>query len=613
VRLTVLRAGRTDLAVSVAAAPNPVALSAPATWTVTIANLAPTVEVPSFTLTATFNGEVPFRFDAPATPGCTAAPSGNETTISCTLGPLAGGATTTVPLTGNGGFAGDVFANVTVAVNGPVPIDETAANDHATASLSVAQRVAATPAQEIPNLAARAAAAGDLNADGYDDLAIATGSSQGTIVLLTGVDPANPDKRALATTPIALGGEATGNAVAIADLDRDNDLDIVVAAGAGAPNRVFLNNAGTVIASTVANAPQGSRAVAIGDVNGDSFPDLVFAGPQGVTLLLNTGSGGVFGGPASIATGDAQDVLLADLFGDPLPELVIANTAGDAGVYRNPGGQFALEKTIGTGAAAAVRTADFNGDGRYDLVFGRNVAAAGEPVPTNLVWLNTSTASGDFFLSDRLGAAATTSVAVADFDLDGDADVLAVNRDSQQIYANAGAGSGTFALQPEQLQRTAAIMAVTGKFSVDDRVDAAIVANGGVAVFYNDGAGNLGQGDVTGPTIALVGQPSITLTVGDPYMDAGATATDALDGDVTSRIKVTNTVDPAVVGNYAVTYNATDKSGNAATPVVRNVSVQTRAAEGGGGGAADLVSLGALVAAWLARRRLSGRRASRGA
>jgi hypothetical protein len=156
-------------------------------------------------------------------------------------------------------------------------------------------------------------------------------------------------------------------------------------------------------------------------------------------------------------------------------------------------------------------------------------------------------------------------------------------------------------------------MAVTGKFSVDDRVDAAVVANGGVAVFYNDGAGNLGPGDVTPPTIALLGAPSVTLMVGDAYSDAGATASDALDGDVTARITVTNTVDPAVVGTYAVTYNATDTSGNAAAPVVRNVSVQTRQAEGGGGGAADLASLGALLAAWLLRRRLSGRRASRGA
>jgi hypothetical protein len=496
-----------------------------------------------------------------------------------------------------------------VAVAGAVPVDENTANDRATASLSIAQRVAAAPAQEIGDLAARAAAAGDLNGDGYDDLAIATGSSQGTIVLLTAPDPANPNKRALLTAPVVLGGEATGNAVALADLDRDGDLDIVVAAGAGAPNREFLSGGGSFTAATVANAAQGSRAVAVADVNGDSFLDLVFAGPQGVALVLNTGSGGVFGAPIAVAPGDAQDVVLADLFGDALPELVVAYAGGDAAIYRNTGGQLKLEKSLPTGASVAVRAADFNGDGRNDLVFARNVATAGEQFPTNLVWLNTSATAGDFFLSDELGAAATAGVAIADFDLDGDADILVVNRDGQQIYSNAGAGSGTFALQPQQLQRTAAVMAVTGKFSVDDRVDAAIVANGGVAVFYNDGAGNLGQGDTAGPTITLLGQPSVTLTVGDTYTDAGATASDAQDGDVTARITVANAVDAAVVGDYAVTYNATDKSGNSGAPVVRNVHVQTRQAEGGGGGAAGFESLGALLALWLLR--IAGARRSR--
>jgi hypothetical protein len=45
-----------------------------------------------------------------------------------------------------------------------------------------------------------------------------------------------------------------------------------------------------------------------------------------------------------------------------------------------------------------------------------------------------------------------------------------------------------------------------------------------------------------------------------------------------------NPVDSAVIGTYTVTYRATDRSGNQATPVTRTVTVQAQQASGGGGG-----------------------------
>jgi hypothetical protein len=503
-------------------------------------------------------------------------------------------------LTGSGGFPGDVLANAVVAIAGGAPIDETPANDRATASLSIAQSVSATPAQVISGLGARAAAAGDLNGDGFDDLAIATGSPQGTIVLLNVVDPANPGKRLLSTTPLALGGEALGTDAALADVDRDGDLDIVVAAAAGAPNRIFRND-GSAFAPTALGAPsEDSRAVAIGDLNGDSFPDLVFANGVANAVYINQGAGTTFARTA-FGSGDGRGAVVVDLFGDALPEVVIANGNGDAAIYRNTGGTLQLELTLATGGTTSVAAADLNHDGRADLVFSR--AGAATP-PTNLVYLNTSGARGEFFLADQFGAAVTADVLLADLDLDGDADVFAVNGNGDQIYTNVGDASGRFALHPQQLSNAGARMAAAGNFSVDKRVDVAVIAAGGVAVFFNDGAGNLGQGDTSGPTIRLVGAPSVTLTVGAAYVDAGATATDAADGDVTSRLTTKNPVDTAVIGTYTVTYDATDLSGNSATPATRSVSVQAKAnSEGGGGGAIGVELLVLLLAANIARRR----------
>jgi hypothetical protein len=94
------------------------------------------------------------------------------------------------------------------------------------------------------------------------------------------------------------------------------------------------------------------------------------------------------------------------------------------------------------------------------------------------------------------------------------------------------------------------------------------------------------------------------LLVGDAYVDAGATATDAADGDVTSRITTKNPVDTAVIGTYTVTYDATDLSGNSAPPATRSVSVQAKEnSEGGGGGALGVELIILLLAVNIAARR----------
>ena len=87
--------------------------------------------------------------------------------------------------------------------------------------------------------------------------------------------------------------------------------------------------------------------------------------------------------------------------------------------------------------------------------------------------------------------------------------------------------------------------------------------------------------DTTPPTLTLRGAPSVTLTVDSPYADAGATAMDSTDGDLTSRIVVVNPVNTALVATFTITYSVSDLSGNAATPVTRTVTVAPQA-EGGG-------------------------------
>jgi hypothetical protein len=218
------------------------------------------------------------------------------------------------------------------------------------------------------------------------------------------------------------------------------------------------------------------------------------------------------------------------------------------------------------------------------VIFGRQ-AATPPAAPSNPLFVNTSSSGSISFAgpAPSLGASPTLEVVAADISLDGTADIVSLNATgTHQIFV--GASNSTFTLHPQQFVSPAPTGSAVGDFNGDDRPDLALTGPGGIQVFLNDGLGNLGPGDVTPPTIQLSGEPSVTLTVGASYTDAGATATDTIDGDVTSRIVADNPVDSAVIGTYTVTYRATDRSGNQATPVTRTVTVQAQQASGGGGG-----------------------------
>jgi len=59
-------------------------------------------------------------------------------------------------------------------------------------------------------------------------------------------------------------------------------------------------------------------------------------------------------------------------------------------------------------------------------------------------------------------------------------------------------------------------------------------------------------------------------------VDAGATAADNVDGDVTANIVAVSNVNTTMAGSYTVTYNVSDAAGNAATTVTRAVYVNIK-------------------------------------
>ena len=77
--------------------------------------------------------------------------------------------------------------------------------------------------------------------------------------------------------------------------------------------------------------------------------------------------------------------------------------------------------------------------------------------------------------------------------------------------------------------------------------------------------------DVTPPVITLNGEANVSLFVGIDYTELGATAQDAVEGNVS--VAISGNVGTSVVGKYTITYTATDSAGNSAT-LSRIIDVQ---------------------------------------
>ena len=83
--------------------------------------------------------------------------------------------------------------------------------------------------------------------------------------------------------------------------------------------------------------------------------------------------------------------------------------------------------------------------------------------------------------------------------------------------------------------------------------------------------------DIRFPVISLIGSSSISIERGTTYSDAGATASDNIDGDITSSITTSGLVDTSTPGTYTITYSVSDAAGNS-TSLSRTVIVNESAA-----------------------------------
>lgn len=213
----------------------------------------------------------------------------------------------------------------------------------------------------------------DLNEDGKPDIITAGNQQQGFSVLLG--DGPGTFKPGL---PIKFSAGAGRYNFAFGDLDGDKHLDIVVTntgddSDPDHTNAVILygDGKGAFRSSSPNPVPGGVHYTAIGDMNGDQRPDIVFTHKNNVvSVLLNQGGGNFKPGSTQTLSEDGFAIAVVDVNGDRLNDLLVASVDSLSVVLNTKSGLVPSQgATLRAGPGAYhFAVGDVNRDGKSDVV-----------------------------------------------------------------------------------------------------------------------------------------------------------------------------------------------------------------------------------------------------
>lgn len=351
----------------------------------------------------------------------------------------------------------------------------------------------------------RTTAAGDVNGDGYIDLATGGDSGNVTIRLNDGEGSFGPATSLLAEVAI--------RSLAIGQFVGDGSFDLAV--GSLYTFMVFEGD-GSGAFGPVPEFQQSTRAtsLAAGDLNGDGKPDFAAVHEQ-VEVLLGNGDG-TFATPTGFAAGDGPaSVVISDLDGDTKLDLAVANARshdvsillGNGDGTFKPAISYPLENnpvgnTFLDDADMSMAVEDFDRDGAKDLAVSDSFAQG--------ISVLRGDGTGSFGgVTQKAGVSNPTSMTAADFNSDSYVDIAASEYENG-VKILAGYGAGRFRLISTLSAGSTLLGISSAQLNQDALPDLAATRyyDGGVTVLLNRGpAARLGRMDVRAPAAVKRNRP----------------------------------------------------------------------------------------------------------
>jgi hypothetical protein len=296
-------------------------------------------------------------------------------------------------------------------------------------------------------------------------------------------DASSDTNRGLFSSPLTFPAGRDVTAVAVADLDRDGHPDVAVTNSCDTSDNTVAvlrgNGDGTLGAAQAFPVGMCPQAIVIGDFNNDGVPDIGTADGGGtVSILLGHGDG-TFAAPIfGYGGGFGMSIAIGELNGDNVPDVVTAGLG--ARVYLGVGGGTMSSGTrVTTGDAIGAVIADFNRDGRSDVAIANLTG-----VSSGSVTIALGNGDGTFGPGANLLVGPNPqSVAVGDFDRDGNPDLVTANWRDGTVSVVFGNGDGTFA--PQIAIPAGASTVTVGDIDGDGTAD--IVFAGGAKILHSNG------------------------------------------------------------------------------------------------------------------------------
>lgn len=350
----------------------------------------------------------------------------------------------------------------------------------------------------------------DMNEDGFPD-AVCANSSLALIGLFTG------STTGLNFYNVVGSGQYTLNAM-FCDINLDGHQDIVASIYPGNAVEWFAGNgAGAFSPATVHNSTGDYLfGMDAGDVNLDGRSDIVVSemGTSTMTVfpgVFNKASGIDYPNPTAYAlppwnpAATPRTLALADFQPDGDTDVMIGLSDARYSYYQNfgAGALTPFATFVNLPIANQTISADFNNDGRPDLAHAATVAS---------LLLNHNFSWGHTAFNTNFGAQASTSLAAADFNLDGLLDVAVNDGGLGRTYICTGTGVAPFAVGPFITLPAVCHRIATTDFNLDGRPDfvTASSSTGNAYVVFNNGSLTF-----SGPTAFPVGSPVIGIQAGD--------------------------------------------------------------------------------------------------